>query len=656
MITKLLVANRGEIARRIFRTCRAMGVRTVAVYSEPDRQAPFVFDADEAVALGGASPGESYLVDSAIIDAASRTGADAIHPGYGFLSENADFARSVTEAALIWVGPSPEAIETMGSKLASKKLMSSAGVPTLPSVDLTGLDEATIGEAAHQIGFPILVKASAGGGGKGMRIAEDPSDLVEAVAGARRESVSAFGDGTVFLEKYLTRPRHIEIQVFGDSHGNIVSLFERDCSIQRRHQKIVEESPSPAVGAELRRRMGEAAVEAARAVRYVGAGTVEFLFQQEQFWFLEMNTRLQVEHPVTEAVTGLDLVRLQLLVAQGEPLPAEALEPTMSGHAIEVRLYAEDPRNDHLPVTGTVTKFSIAERDGLRVDTGIESGSQVTVHYDPLLAKIIAHAATRHEAARRLASALATARIDGLITNRDLLTRILREPEFLDGNVDTAYLTRHDPAELAAPLVDEEGTKIAAAAAALAAEQRRTSSRSVLRSVPSGWRNVPTDPQLVRYESEHGILEVGYRIERADCVRLSFDGEPRSARVIANDGTNVGLEVDGHLRWLEVVTAGHRHDIVGHEGVVSLIELARFPSVEPEEEPGSLHAPMPGKVVEVPVREGDVVDKGQVLVVMEAMKMEHTVRSPVDGTVTSLRTTVGDQVDADQTLVIVEGA
>src|SRR4051794_15149887 len=403
MIRSLLVANRGEIARRVFRTAREMGISTVAVYSDPDADARFVREADVAVRLPGASPGETYLRGDLVVEAALRAGADAVHPGYGFLSENAAFAQSVIDAGLTWVGPPPPAIEAMGSKLGAKEMMRAAGVPTLPwATDVSG---------GADVGFPLLVKASAGGGGRGMRIVRSAAELADAVEGAQREAGSAFGDATVFLERYVEAPRHVEIQVFADTHRNVVSLFERECSIQRRHQKIVEEAPSTAVDDALRQRMGDAAVAAARAVGYVGAGTVEFVLDATgEFAFLEMNTRLQVEHPVTELVTGLDLVRLQILVAMGQPLPPEALAPTMTGHAIEVRLYAEDATHDFLPVTGTLRAFDIDSRQ-VRVDTGVETGSVVSPYYDPMLAKVIAHAPTRDEAAGRLAGALRRARI-----------------------------------------------------------------------------------------------------------------------------------------------------------------------------------------------------------------------------------------------------
>src|SRR3954467_14796419 len=465
-ITKLLVANRGEIARRVFRTARAMGIATVAVHSDADADAPFVRDADEAVRLPGNTPAETYLQAELVVDAARRSGADAIHPGYGFLSENAEFARVVESAGLVWVGPPADAIETMGSKLGAKELMQKAGVPTLPWAE----DPAD----ADQVGYPLLVKASAGGGGRGMRIVRDPSELENAVEAARREAGSAFGDDTVFLERYLEAPRHIEIQVFADTHGNAVSLFERECSIQRRHQKIVEESPSPAVDEDLRRRMGDAAVAAARAVGYVGAGTVEFVLDdKKQFSFLEMNTRLQVEHPVTELVTGLDLVRLQLLVADGQPLPPAALAPSLRGHAIEVRLYAEDAEHGFLPVTGTLRQFDLG--CSVRVDSGFAAGDVISTFYDPMLAKVIAHAPSRSEAAGRLAAALTGARISGVTTNRDLLVRIMQDEEFLAGDTDTGYLERNDPVVLGAPLLDEAGARVHAVAAAVAvqSENRR---------------------------------------------------------------------------------------------------------------------------------------------------------------------------------------
>jgi propionyl-CoA carboxylase alpha chain len=653
MIRKLLVANRGEIARRIFATCREMGIATVSVYSEPDRHAPFVREADEGVALGGSAPAESYLRIEAVVEAALRTGADAVHPGYGFLAENPAFAQAVLDAGLVWVGPSPEAIAAMGSKLESKRLVEASGVPTLPSVDLTGLDDTGIREAAERVGYPVLVKASAGGGGKGMRIVRTPDGLLDDVRGAEREAVSAFGDGTVFLERYLDAPRHVEIQVFGDAHGNVVSLFERECSIQRRHQKIVEEAPSPAIDEALRARMGEAAVAAARAVDYVGAGTVEFLFQDGEFFFLEMNTRLQVEHPVTEEITGLDLVRLQLLAAEGDPLPAEALEPEAFGHAIEVRLYAEDPRNGFLPATGVLSRCRFPG-EGLRVDSGVEDGSEVSPHYDPMIAKVIAWAPTRHEAAARLAAGLRRAELHGVTTNRDLLVRILEHPEFLAGDTDTHFLERHDPALLGRPLPDDDRERVAAAAAALAAQAERRAAGDLLATIPSGWRNSPSQPQTVVFDGDAAEITVGYRFTR-DGLSIEVDGEGLGAvRLFECTPDRVVIEVDGLLTRYRVRRDGAVHHVDGPAGYARFVEHERFPVPGIEEEPGSLLAPMPGKVVKVLVAEGDEVEEGRVLVVMEAMKMEHSLRAPHAGVVRSVRAAEGDQVDAEQVLVLVE--
>ena len=444
---KVLIANRGEIARRVMRTCREMGIDTVAVFSEPDRSAPFVGEADEAVALGGAAPAESYLRVDKLLDAARRTGADAVHPGYGFLSENSEFARACADAGLVFIGPPPAVIAAMGSKLEAKRRMAGAGVPMLPSGEIQAGKAADVEHVAKEIGLPLLVKASAGGGGKGMRIVREAGELADAVVSARREAESAFGDGTVYLERYLEGARHVEVQIFGDVHGNVVHLGERECSIQRRHQKIVEESPCTALDAKGRAAICDAAVAGGRAIGYVGAGTVEFLLAGDgRFYFLEVNTRLQVEHPVTEMVTGLDLVRMQIDVARGARLPRQEDLPLAHGHAIEVRLYAEDAEREYLPQTGTLQRFEIDSshrRTGLRVDTGVESGSVVGVHYDPMLAKVIAWAPSRDEAAAKLARALERARIHGVRTNRRLLCGILRHSEFLSGRTDTGFLERN---------------------------------------------------------------------------------------------------------------------------------------------------------------------------------------------------------------------
>jgi propionyl-CoA carboxylase alpha chain len=645
MISKVLVANRAEIARRIFRTCREMGISTVAIYSDVDAGEPHMREADEAVLIPGEAPEATYLNIDAVMAAAKETAADAIHPGYGFLAENPAFASAVEAAGIAWVGPSPRAIEIMGSKLESKRLMEEAGIPVLPGVELAGLS--AIQSAAMSLGLPVLVKASAGGGGKGMRVVYDADRLADYVAAARREAIGAFGDGTLFLEKYLIEPRHIEIQVLGDHEGNVISLFERECSIQRRHQKIIEEAPSPVVDEATRQAMGEAAVTAAKAVDYVGAGTVEFLYQNGEFFFLEMNTRLQVEHAVTEMVTGLDLVRLQFEIVNGETLAATA--PSVNGHAIEARLYAEDPLNDYLPITGTFHHIDFLEMDGIRVDTGIEDGSTVSVHYDPMLAKVIAHAPTREGAATLLATALRRARIHGSITNRALLVRILEHPEFLAGEIDTHFLERHDVHDLAAPLLDESAERLAALAVALSDQAHERASAKVLTTIPSGWRNASPQMQHRAYSGQHGAHDVEYSMR--DPFSLEGVGSITVGRATPSE---VSIVVGDLEHDFEVGRYGERRYVDSVQGPGYFVEIPRFPSLDSDEEPGSLHAPMPGRVIKIGAQAGDRVSEGDPLVVIEAMKMEHTLRSPRAGTVAQVLCSPGDQVEADAVLVVVE--
>jgi propionyl-CoA carboxylase alpha chain len=631
---RVLVANRGEIARRIFRTCRALGIDTVAVYSEPDADAPFVREADAAVALGGAAPAESYLRIDGVVDAARRAGADAVHPGYGFLAENAAFAEAVTAAGLTWIGPSPDAIRAMGSKTEARELMQAAGVPVLPgSYDVGRADD---------VGFPLLVKASAGGGGKGMRLVERPEQLEAAVEAAQREAASAFGDATVFLERYAERSRHVEVQILGDAHGNVVALHERDCSVQRRHQKIIEESPSPAVDPPLRAALEEAAVRAGKAIGYVGAGTVEFLLTPEgEFFFLEVNTRLQVEHPVTEAITGLDLVALQLDVAAGGTVPEV---PRIAGHAIEARLYAEDPANDFLPVTGTLTRFDVP--GDVRVDTGVEDGSEISSFYDPMIAKVVAHGRTREEAARKLAAALARAQVHGTTTNRDFLVRVLRHDEFLAGEADTSFLERVGVEKLAEPLLDREQTAHAALAAALAGQARRRSGAATLGTLPSGWRNTPWQPQSATFATPYDDeLMVTYRFGR--------DGrlvEPEGVTLHRATPTEVDLTAGGVRRTYRV-----SRDVVGTpDGEVAIREHPRFADPTAALAAGSLTSPMPGAVVRVLADPGTAVAAGQPLLVLEAMKMEHEIVAPSAGTLSELHVGEGAQVEAGAVLAVID--
>jgi propionyl-CoA carboxylase alpha chain len=662
--SKVLVANRGEIARRVFAGCRGLGIATVAIHSDADADAPFTGEADETVAIGGTTAAESYLDFDKLIDAARRTGADAVHPGYGFLAENADFARAVISTGLVWIGPPPEAIDAMGSKVGARALMEAAGVPVVPGAELgEGIDAAA---EAERIGFPLLVKASAGGGGKGMRPVASAGELAGAIEGAGREAGAAFGDSTVFLERYLQRPRHIEIQLLADSHGTTLSLGERECSIQRRHQKVLEESPSPAVDPELRERLGAAAVAAAKAVGYVGAGTVEFMLAEDgDFHFLEMNTRLQVEHPVTEMVLGLDLVAEQLRIAAGEPVSERAREPRIGGHAIEVRLYAEDPASGYLPQAGSLSRFSVpgaqpfavprggADPVPLRLDSGVESGSLVSPHYDPMMAKLIAWGPSRREAAARLAAALAGAEVDGVITNRDLLVRVLRDPGFAAGETDTGFLERGE--ELSAPLVDAEALRLHLAAAALSAMAERRAEAGVLSFVPAGFRNNFSGPQRVAFDGPDGELEVTYALRR-EGTQIAVGGEELDGPVIRSlEPGEVELEVGGVARRYRVRRSGEVHHVNSSLGQTSTRELPRFPGTDESLGEGALVAPMPGKVIKLAVESGATVEAGDVLIVLEAMKMEHELTAPASGKVSELRVAEGDQVEAGAPLAVIDG-
>jgi acyl-CoA carboxylase subunit alpha len=654
-IAKLLVANRGEIAARVIRTAHALGVATIAVYSDPDADAPYVTQADQAVRLPGAAPADTYLRGDLAIAAAVAAGADAVHPGYGFLSENAAFARACADAGLIFVGPAAETIAAMGDKVKAKAIMAEAGVPVLPSATIPAEGSGDLGAAGAAVGFPLLVKAAFGGGGRGMRLVAGPGELAEAVSSARREAASAFGDGTVFLERFVTDPRHIEVQILGDAHGDVVHLFERECSIQRRYQKIVEECPSPAVDDDLRDALTGAAVAAGWAVGYTGAGTVEFVLDGDGgFYFLEMNTRLQVEHPVTEAVTGLDLVELQLRIAEGEALSPQIRETRIDGHAIEVRLYAEDVPAGFVPATGTLHRFAIPYTPGIRVDAGVRDGSVVSPHYDAMLAKVIAHGRTRADAARRLARALAEAEIHGVTTNRDLLTAILREPGFLVGATDTGYLTRHEPAALAASAAPGADTARAhALAAALARQARHRAGAPVLGTLPTGWRNVFSAPQRVTYTAAGQEYAVTYRI-RGGTVSASVNDTSLEALIHAATPDRVDLEIDATRRVYRVNQVDAEAFVDAGDGSTALAEVARFGDPTKLAPAGSLLAPMPGLVLRVLVEPGARVTAGQPLLVLEAMKMEQTVSAPADGVVAELRAKAGEQVSTGQVLAVLE--
>jgi propionyl-CoA carboxylase alpha chain len=649
-IRRLLVANRGEIARRVFATCRRLGIETVAVHSDADAAMPFVGEADVAVRLPGDAPSETYLRSDLILDAARRTGADAVHPGYGFLSENAEFARAVVDAGLVWVGPAPESIEAMGSKIRAKELMRAAGIPVL---------EAPASPATADL--PLIVNASAGGGGRGMRVVRDLDRLDDEIAAARAEADSAFGDGTVFLERYVERGRHVEVQVVGHPDGILV-LGERDCSIQRRHQKVVEESPAPRLPERTRASLHEAARAVAAAIDYRGAGTVEFLYDAgaDRFFFLEMNTRLQVEHPVTELVHGVDLVELQLAVAEGRSPDPRTIGETY-GHAIEVRLYAEDPAADWQPQSGLLTmvdvpgvdgRFDLLNRPGLRLDSGVESGSEVSTHYDALLAKLVAWAPTREQAARRLAAALRGARLHGLVTNRDLLVGILGDPTFAAGEVSTAFLDDH-PVRTPAPDPD------AFVAAALALAEHDRSTRTVQQGVPVAWRNVVSQAQITRFSGSSAQVGGRAPAQADDPVEVAWyggrDGYVVHGLVVrATSPTGVTLERDGVATTYDVQVTGDRVDVDAPSGHVALTVVPRFTDPADAVSSGSLLAPMPGTVVGVAVTKGDHVAAGDPVLVLEAMKMQHTVSAPHAGTVTDLTVRPGDQVAAGEVLALVE--
>ncbi|HEX6690926.1 MAG TPA: acetyl/propionyl/methylcrotonyl-CoA carboxylase subunit alpha [Burkholderiales bacterium] len=653
MFEKILIANRGEIACRVMRTARRLGVRTVAVYSDHDRDALHVRSADEAVRV------PSYLEIDAIVAAARDSGAQAIHPGYGFLSENEDFAAACRQAGIVFIGPSPEAIAAMGDKAAAKRLMEKAGVPLVPGYHGEQQDAAFLQKEAERIGFPLLIKPSAGGGGKGMRVVTGKKAFSESLEGAKREARSSFGDDRVLIERYLERPRHIEIQVFGDNHGNVVHLFERDCSVQRRHQKVLEEAPAPGLDSQKRKKMGEAAVAAARAISYVGAGTVEFIAEQDgRFYFMEMNTRLQVEHPVTEMITGLDLVEWQLRVASGDRLPLEQKDLGISGHAIEARIYAEDPERDFLPATGKLLHVSFPAGAGIRVDTGVESGAEITPWYDPMIAKLIVHGADRPAALARLKQALATVEIAGPRNNVAFLARIAASRAFSSAELDTGLIERNRGELLAESKITDDA--LAAAAFAELAEEQAAARRRAAASgdAYSPWDSV--DGWRLNQESHHDFdfldgdrahtarirfLESGLRLQ-IDGREYAFAGETLA------DGTLL-VRLDGRAFKARAVRDGDDWHVLSN-GASRRLSLAGLATQEEDSGAGSLAAPMSGKVVKVLTNAGAKVAKGEALLILEAMKMEHTIAAPKDGVVKEIHYGAGEQVPEGAELVTLE--
>tara|TARA_X000000368_G_scaffold11938_1_gene9604 strand:- start:22 stop:1944 length:1923 start_codon:yes stop_codon:yes gene_type:complete len=635
---KLLIANRGEIACRIIKTAHEMGISCVAVYTEADSHSPFVRMADQAIKLS-----DSYLNSSEIINAAKQTGAEAIHPGYGFLSENAKFARSVQNEGLIWVGPNSRVITSMGDKLKAKDIAEKAGVPTLPMT--------TDPKKANSIGYPILIKAAAGGGGKGMRIVEDKKDLKEAIASAQREAKTGFGDDRVFIERYVASSRHIEIQILGDSHGNVVHLGERECSIQRRHQKIIEESPSPRVDSEMRATMGEAAIKLAKKLKYESAGTVEFLVDDKtgEFWFLEVNTRLQVEHPVTEEVTGKDLVYEQLRIARGEELGYSQEDITWVGSAIEARLYAEDPSNDFLPATGTLIAYESDSNIDARWDTGIEQGSVVGTDFDPMLAKVITKGKTRTDAANKLALALESLHIGGVTTNRDFLVASLRTNDFLKGKTTSDFIEKTNPQR--AVILEGLSLENASSAAALWIQGFNRENANILKEIPTGWRNSRLPKQKISFHYLDEDVEVTYQSNRDGSFAVN-DGT--TARII--EWTPLGIDIEvNKSRFFSKVTRDNDNVVVhGPWGDALFKILPRFTLPGSEQQAGGLVAPMPGKVIDLKVKVGSKVKKGDTLVILEAMKMEHQVKASEDGKVTKVLIKKDDQLENGALLMVVD--
>ncbi|ASE38270.1 biotin carboxylase N-terminal domain-containing protein [Brevundimonas vesicularis] len=655
MFKSVLVANRGEIACRVFRTAKRMGIRTIAVYSEADANALHVREADEAVLIGPAAARESYLDGAKVLAAAKATGAEAIHPGYGFLSENADFAEAVAAAGLIWIGPDPSSIRAMGLKDAAKELMIQAGVPVTPGYQGADQSEETLTAEAARIGYPVLIKAVAGGGGKGMKRVDDPADFAAGLASAKREGAAAFGDDRVLIERYITRPRHIEVQVFGDKHGEVVHLYERDCSLQRRHQKVIEEAPAPGMSEAVRAAVTGAAIKAARAVNYVGAGTIEFIadasdaLKADGVWFMEMNTRLQVEHPVTESVTGVDLVEWQFRVAAGERIPLKQDQIQLNGWAMEARLYAEDPANGFLPSIGKLEHFVMP--DGIRVDTGVEQGGEVSQFYDPMIAKLIVHEDTREAAAARLAEAAGEVEVWPVKANAGFLKRCLEHPRFVAGDVDTGFIA----AEEGALSGQADRPSLAAAVAGLLASHARWAGHSS--GQPSPW-------------SSNGDGLFGFRLNAsgAACAVVSINGEQSAARLKPRDAYGFDVSIRNDDFVVEVHPGSSLRDIRSRIDVDGRDSQVRFRNADTPElvfrngeafkigwfrasgqgatviADGSLLAPMPGKIVATPAKVGDVVAKGQPVVVLEAMKMEHALTAPFDGVVESVTALVGDQV------------
>lgn len=644
-INTILIANRGEIASRIIRTCKKMGIRSVAIYSDADRGTPYTREADQAVHIGGNELATSYLDQDKIIATAQKVGADAIHPGFGFLSENAGFAQKVQNAGLTFIGPRPEAIEAMGSKSKAKDIMRQHEVPVIPGYQGDDQSIETLSAEAVKIGFPVLLKAAAGGGGKGMRIVEAEKELKASIDAAKREAASSFGDDELIIEKYFPSSRHIEFQIFGDKHGNAIHVLERECSIQRRYQKIIEESPSPALSDELRNEMGAAAVRAAKSLKYDNAGTVEFILSDKnEFFFLEVNTRLQVEHPVTEEITGLDLVQMQIEVAEGRPLSVAQDDVKSNGYAIECRLYAEDAANNFMPATGKILKWSTPAIDGLRIETGVESGSVISTHYDPMIAKLITHGKDRAEGQRKMSAALSNLNCLGLTTNQDFLKAILANADFQAGKYDTHFLLKQFSYE---KVQSQEAVEMAAIAASAFDKAERESKRTILQNVPSGWRNNFYQPQQETFLNGEEEIVVKY-----NSTQYSIGENQFTVQVAEISGDEILLELNGIQERFTVVKSGNDYFIQHTQnGTVNLTRKERFPLKEAEKVKGGYISPMPGKVIKVLVEPRQEVKSGEGLLVLLSMKMENTICADEDGTVEEIFVAAEDDVEAGKLLL-----
>ena len=650
-IDSILIANRGEIASRVIRTCRLMGIRSVAVYSTADTHAPFVKEADSAVFIGDNNPNESYLDQNKIIDAAKRAQADAIHPGYGFLSENSAFAQLCNKNNIIFIGPNAKAIELMGSKSKAKSLMAKHNVPIIPGYQGKDQSNDKLKKEAEKIGFPVLLKATAGGGGKGMRVVNNKKELDNAIAAAKREAMNAFGDDEMIVEKYIASGRHIEFQIFGDQHDNAIHLLERECTIQRRHQKVIEESPSPIMSDKLRKKMGESAVSAAKALNYDNAGTVEFIYDEASgdYYFLEVNTRLQVEHPVTEEVTGLDLVQMQIESAQGMPLKQQQKDINGNGYAIEARLYAEDPSNDFLPVTGTIYQFDSPKINGLRVETSIESGSAITIHYDPMIAKIIVHDKDRESAQRKLKYVLRNMNCLGITTNQDFLLNICNNTDFEKGNYNTHFI-EENPA-LINENKDNEKLNLATLAATLFDWQDRDAKRTLLNAVPTGWRNNFYSPQAEKFLYKEEAIKATYRSNKIG-FEFNINNSSYNAKIINNSESHIQIEANGIQHEFTIIKSGAvfyiNNEITGN---ITLHQQDRFPEVKKEKQKGTYESPMPSQVIKLLVKEGDQIKSGEGLIVLSSMKMENTILADEDGTVEEVFAMEGENIEAGHLLM-----